>query len=788
MQIPGYRIIRKIDQGGMSTVYLAIQLSVGREVALKVMSPVLNADPVFSERFQREANIVGQLSHHHIVSIYDIGRHKNLNYIAMDFLPGGSAHDKMSAGLSDSEALRITRETALALNHAHDKGYIHRDIKPENILFRTDGSAVLSDFGVAKTVSAASRMTNAGTVVGTPHYMSPEQARGKPVDGRSDIYSLGVVFFEMLTGSVPYQADEAIAIAIKHLTAPTPKLPPQYAVYQNILNKLLAKDPDERFQTGKDLVDAIDAIENTLTGSRTSHMSSTDASGVQVLPLFKALMLTSYAIILMQASKLGRYLTSWRWTPKRGIYRRPAANVIEIHNYASSSENNRSTVVSTRIQRAAHFQAVTPVKYRILSSCIILTTVATLAWAAFSVSLRELDIPGEQHLPPKLVSFAELTAQYVFDRASNDSTTNTQPIQSAQIRTSDQTALSLTPPLLSAARAITPSIVTSTSPSIIKEKPPLFPLTVNSNPENARIRILNITESYYPGIKLLPGRYHLEVSFKGYDTINEWIEIERQPLSPEITLRKTPVPGALFANALSSGGQGPEMVIVPEGSFSMGRNQVNDATPVHTVRISNPFAISKYEITFADYAKFTAATGRKLPNNSRWGKGSRPVINVSWEDANAYANWLKNSSGRKYRLPTEAEWEYIARANTNTDFWWGDASGAKKQANCRRGCDSDYSGLFSGQSAPVGSYAPNAFGVYDSAGNVAEWVQDCFVGHYLNAPKDGSSVERDGCNSRSVRGGSLKDSAAKLASYMRDSYPKDKGASHIGFRVVVELY
>lgn len=172
MQIPGYRIIRKINQGGMSTVYLAIQLSVGREVALKVMSPALNADPVFSERFQREANIVGQLSHPNIVSIYDIGRYKNLNYIAMDYLPGGSIHDKMTTGLSTQESLRITKEIALALDHAHDKGYIHRDIKPENILFRENDAAVLSDFGVAKTVSTASRMTNAGTVVGTPHYLS----------------------------------------------------------------------------------------------------------------------------------------------------------------------------------------------------------------------------------------------------------------------------------------------------------------------------------------------------------------------------------------------------------------------------------------------------------------------------------------------------------------------------------------------------------------------------------------------------------------------------------------
>src|SRR5690625_6186675 len=137
------------------------------------------------------------------------------------------------------ESLQITGQEAKALDNAHQKGYIHRDIKPENILFREDGSAVVTDFGVAKTVRSASRMTNAGTVVGTPHYMSPEQTRGKPVEGRADIYSLGVVFYEMLTGQMPIQAEEAVAVAVQHLTAPIQRLPSQYQPYQKIIDKQL---------------------------------------------------------------------------------------------------------------------------------------------------------------------------------------------------------------------------------------------------------------------------------------------------------------------------------------------------------------------------------------------------------------------------------------------------------------------------------------------------------------------------------------------------------------------
>lgn len=780
MQIPGYRIIRKIDQGGMSTVYLAIQLSVAREVALKVMSPVLNADPVFSERFQREANIVGQLSHHNIVSIYDIGRHKNLNYIAMDYLPGGSVHSKMSQGLSGREAMRITREVAGALHHAHEKGYIHRDIKPENILFRDDNSAVLSDFGVAKTVSGSSRMTNAGTVVGTPHYMSPEQARGKPVDGRSDIYSLGIVFYEMLTGSVPYQAEEAVAIAIKHLTAPTPKLPPQYAIYQKILNKLLAKDPGERFQCGQDLIDAIDEIETTLTGARPSHLTATDASGVQILPLLKALALTSYAVIAMQAGKAARHIMSWRWTPKRGLYRRPDTSVTEVMTPPEAGDT-RATIVSTRIQRAAHYQAVSSIKYRIFSAATVLSVVISLIWAAFSVSLQKLDLAIEQKIPDNIARYADLTASYILHLGAE-----AQPQEQVIEPDSSETFAATTPTQPEPALPIAlPGVIKKPEPA---PEPPKFALDVKANPENASVRILNISQTYYPGIPLLPGRYNIEVSFKGYDTLKQWVEIERAPLSPSFNLRKTPVPGAQFANELKDGGTGPEMVIIPAGSFIMGRNQVNNATPTRKVRIKKPIAVSKFEITFADFERFAKATGYKRPSDNRWGGGSRPVINVSWVDARAYTDWLKNSTGRKYRLPSEAEWEYIARARSSSDFWWGDNKDSAKKANCRRGCDSDFSGIFSGKSAPVGSYPSNKFGIHDTAGNVSEWVQDCFVGHYLNAPRDGSAVEQKNCKNRSVRGGSLKDSSAKLASYMRASLPENKRESHVGFRVVVDLY
>ncbi len=282
IKISGYRIIRKINHGGMSTVYLAIQISVGRVVALKVMNPGLTIDPTFNERFQREATIVGQLSHPNIISIYDIGREENLNYIAMDYLPGGSVHDKMIEGITADEALRVTKDIANALDHAHERGYIHRDIKPENILFRLDNSAILTDFGVAKGIIGVSRMTHVGTVVGTPQYMSPEQARGQIVDARSDLYSLGVLFYEMLTGSLPYPGEDSVTIVLKHISAAIPKLPRQYHAYQKILNKFLAKDPAQRFQRGREITEAIEKIEASRRARLNSALGA-DKSPIVVL-------------------------------------------------------------------------------------------------------------------------------------------------------------------------------------------------------------------------------------------------------------------------------------------------------------------------------------------------------------------------------------------------------------------------------------------------------------------------------------------------------------------------
>ncbi len=276
IDIPGYRIVSQLGSGGMSTVYLAIQQSVDREVALKVMTPALAADPRYSERFLREARIAARLHHRHVVGIHDVGRSGDHHFIAMEYLSGGTVTTGDGRLPSVPAVLRVLREIAVALHYAHGKGVVHRDVKPDNILLREDGAAALTDFGIARATDAMSSMTRTGSVIGTPHYMSPEQARGQPLDGRADLYSLGIVLHELLVGEVPFQADDPLAVGIKHLTAPLPQLPDLLSPLQPILDGLMAKDREERFQDGASVAAAIESIEAAIVAGELPSLGSPD--------------------------------------------------------------------------------------------------------------------------------------------------------------------------------------------------------------------------------------------------------------------------------------------------------------------------------------------------------------------------------------------------------------------------------------------------------------------------------------------------------------------------------
>lgn len=259
VEVPGYELLRQLGEGGMATVYLALQVSLDREVALKVMSPLLAANQSFCEQFMKEGRIAARLTHPHLMTVHDIGNKNGVYYLASEYLPAGTLRERMG-DLSVAEILGIACDVASGLSFAHEKGFVHRDVKPGNIMFRANGTAVLADFGIAKAMKTVSAATMAGNAIGTPDYMSPEQAQANPVDGRTDLYSLGAVMYECLAGCRPYEAGDAYTVALMHVTDPVPKLPEEVAWLQPLIDGLMAKNPDQRFATGEAFIQACERL------------------------------------------------------------------------------------------------------------------------------------------------------------------------------------------------------------------------------------------------------------------------------------------------------------------------------------------------------------------------------------------------------------------------------------------------------------------------------------------------------------------------------------------------
>ncbi len=247
----------------MASVFAAVQRSLDRKVAIKIMRPV--GDPSEEKRFLNEGRTMAKLPHPNIVGVYDISKVGDISYIAMEYLDGGSLSERMRDGLTLSDAIAIVVQIADALQFAHDNGVVHRDMKPGNILFRGRKTPVLTDFGIARVRGAdAVRLTQTGMMIGTPTYMSPEQAQAGEVDGRSDQYSLGVMFYEMLARKVLFDFDTPMQVAYAHVHTPPPRLPAQVAFAQPILDKMLAKQPKDRYP---DLKAFARDLRATLTGN-----------------------------------------------------------------------------------------------------------------------------------------------------------------------------------------------------------------------------------------------------------------------------------------------------------------------------------------------------------------------------------------------------------------------------------------------------------------------------------------------------------------------------------------
>jgi serine/threonine protein kinase len=254
--IKGYRFVKKLGTSSHSSVYLAERESTGEKIVLKVLQQIPDVDDgsiAAFDRFLQEYEMIAGIDHPNIVKIHDLGVADDHAHIAMEYLDGGDLRQRIGERIVASDAVTYLREIASALARIHQVGVLHRDLKPGNIMLRRDNSIALIDFGLAKRLRLQMEITGSGEIFGTPYYMSPEQGHGNPVDLRSDIYSLGVIFYEMLTGRKPYVADTAMGIIYQHGCAPIPLLPGRLAEYQPLLNRMLAKEPQDRLQSASEV-------------------------------------------------------------------------------------------------------------------------------------------------------------------------------------------------------------------------------------------------------------------------------------------------------------------------------------------------------------------------------------------------------------------------------------------------------------------------------------------------------------------------------------------------------
>jgi serine/threonine-protein kinase len=313
-----FRVLRSLGQGGMGQVYLAEQISLQRKVALKILRPELASDPTALPRFKHEATAVAQATHANIVQVFAIGEADGVSYMALEYVEGRNLREYLARkGPPDVLlALSIMRQVASALQRAGELGIIHRDIKPENILLTRKGEVKVADFGLARFLAGdrpALNLTQSGVTMGTPLYMSPEQVEGKPVDGRTDIYSFGVTCYHMLAGQPPFQGDSPFLVAEQHVRAEPkplaevrPDLPPGLCA---VVHKMLAKDPAQRYQTGRELLKDIGRVREGLSG-QTAALAATQ--GVELVPLVST-GVTEGVPPAASAAAAYRSASRWRW-------------------------------------------------------------------------------------------------------------------------------------------------------------------------------------------------------------------------------------------------------------------------------------------------------------------------------------------------------------------------------------------------------------------------------------------------------------------------------------------
>ncbi len=831
IDIPGYVIKREIGSGGMASVHLATQTSLEREVALKVMSPALAADPTFSKRFLQEARMLASLAHPNIVAVYDVGVTSNqLHYFSMQYLPGGDLAGRVRRGIEERDLVIAVAGVAKALGYAHQRGYIHRDVAPGNILYDANNNPVLTDFGIALAAASGSRITSAGFSVGTSHYMSPEQARGGDVDARSDIYSLGVLTYFGLTGRPPYDGADGFAVAYAHVFEAVPRLPPERANWQPLIDRALAKDPKDRFSDTEEFLDGLAACVPQYAGLFREDVAAPPVPSPA--PVAVATVLNN---TLPKATNAGNDVPT---KVPRSASSEPA-----------TVARPRVSVPATPAPAAAPKSS--PGLLRWWPVFIVVIGVGLIAFAMLSRNGKQG--PAPRPVPP-VVQTPPVTPPAATPSAPPPAPTPDTPAAAATTSPADTTPTGTAAPPSESSEspdtqtaAVDPNASTD-FPTVVDPvveairlgrsdfaaqrltTPPgtnaleRFQLALKIDPKNkaARQGIVDIAKKYIDSAEKNRSTGDL-AQFESY--IKRAADVGKAlPDDPEVpkAIAQTRLAAATpfvaqgkIAAAASDKAAAktayekalqldPENEAAKEGlkfvaTIGEPGFVIHDKDGPEAVIINSKMAMARHDVTRAEFRRFWNAGGRsQFPDGSiscrdresvfrsskkrTWEnpditqEDNHPVVCVSWPEAAAYAQWLSKQTGKHYRLATPAEFDEAARkASSNAcKANLADASFNKK-FDSRDGaeCDDGFAGT-----SPVGHYGM-AGGISDIDGNVRSWVGACGNGSAADA--------NSRCRDYLVKGRSWLSVASKEPVTFSDTYGTDVALNTVGFRVVRDL-
>jgi len=787
-----YRIVEKVGAGGMADVYRAHQKRLERDVAIKILPVALRRDETFRARFDREARSAARLRHPNILSIFDYGDENGFTYIVMEYARGGTLKDRMKEPLPLGETVEIVSCMGRALAYAHRRGVIHRDVKPSNVLLTEDGWPLLADFGLSKMVEGSKELTASGASVGTPEYMSPEQGQGLPTDYRSDIYSLGVMLYEMVTGQKPYTGDTPMAVILRHMgeVLPSPRLlcPDLPVSIERVIVRAMAKAPADRYQSADEMVESLQAaLQRAEVGLEEVPQEEEELPESVVQPLVERPPATpsrpnwsfsiwaALAALLLLIGGGGR----WAWGFVSGF---PDA-VSSLFGRAPTASATHASVLS-----------LTP-----------------------TVTLCPTNTGTPMPTPTYTLTPVPITPTKVVGLVSTPTAT---PVPS-----STATSTSTPTPTPTLAPAFTALRVGTGPCSGFKETYPVGTGSLYGCFEYACMQqglkwrwgfYLNgewrfgaletwvlgeegqVYRFYRPVSGFVSGRWEFRLCLEDQPCQSKtfWVGTQQPVLTPtgslstrptlSVTPTFTPTPRVpagmvwIAAGTFRMGSSAAELAevkrICRQPSLKWPCPDYTEERPQREVWVSG-FWMDQNEVTNGQFASFVEATGYETeaekkgdPRNWRYyalGKADHPVVGVSWNDANAYCLW------RGGRLPTEAEWEKAARG-TEAFLWpWGNFWDAARLNSLESGLKGTEAVGVRGAGLDL-----NPYGLNDMAGNVWEWTADWW-GDYVDPHRPPGSDQGWG---KVMRGGSWRKQGHEARTTFRGHADPGGYADDVGFR------